>query len=156
MPLRRYCHHALTGFMRSIISFSLIIHYRDHCDVFFSFARFSIICYNTTCFLFIYVTWLLRHPSLGVTLCFQFLSAGVRCPPPPQRLLLLTSKPFELNLRYLGQSKYRSKKMYWMTFLWPWPKVMAMALVNENLLFCWIMCEPLNQSLQNLVTISLW
>ena len=31
-------------------------------------------------------------------------------PPPPQWLLLLTSKPFELHLRYLGQRKYRSKK----------------------------------------------
>ena len=33
-------------------------------------------------------------------------------PPPPQRLLLLMLKAFELNLRYLGQRKYRSGKMY--------------------------------------------
>ena len=32
--------------------------------------------------------------------------------PPPQRLLLLMLKAFELNLRYLGQRKYRSGKMY--------------------------------------------
>ena len=31
------------------------------------------------------------------------------------------SKPFELNLRYLGQRMYRSGKMYSMTFPWPWP-----------------------------------
>ena len=74
----------------------------------------------------------------------------------PQWLLLLTSKPFELNPRYLGQRKYRSVKMYWMTFLWPWLKVVAVALINKKWLFCRIKWEPLNQSLQNLVAISLW
>ena len=47
-----------------------------------------------------------------------------------------------------------SWKMYWMTFWWPWPKVTA--LINKNLLVCWRKWEPLNQSLQNLVAISLW
>ena len=65
-------------------------------------------------------------------------------PPPPQWLLLLTSKPFELHLRYLGQRKYRSGKMYLMTFRWPWPKVMAVTLINTNLLVCRIKWEPLN------------
>ena len=46
--------------------------------------------------------------------------------------------------------------MYWMTFLWPWPKVTAVALMNKNLIVCRIKWEPLNQSLQNLVAISLW
>ena len=76
--------------------------------------------------------------------------------PPPQWLLLLTSKPLQLILTYLGQRKYRSGKMYWMTFWWPWHKVMAVTLINKNLLVCRIKWEPLNQSLQNLVAISLW
>ena len=46
--------------------------------------------------------------------------------------------------------------MYWMTFLWPWPKVTAVALMIKNLIVCRIKWEPLNQLLQNLVTISLW
>ena len=74
-------------------------------------------------------------------------------PPPPQWLLLLTSKPFKLNLRYLGQRKYRSGKIYWMTFWWPWPKVMVVTLINKNLLVCRIKWEPFNQSIQS---ISLW
>ena len=36
-------------------------------------------------------------------------------PPPPQKHFLLTLKPFELNLTF-GQRKYRSGKIYWMTF----------------------------------------
>ena len=42
-----------------------------------------------------------------------------------QKLLPLMSKPFELILRYLGQRIHRSGNMYWMTFPWPWLKVMA-------------------------------
>ena len=49
------------------------------------------------------------------------------------RLLPLTWKPF---MPYLGQRIYRSEKMYWMTFLWPWPKVTAVASINKNLLLC--------------------
>ena len=92
---------------------------------------------------------LLSHPSLGWLYVFSSF-------PPPQWLLLLMSKPFELDLRYLGQRKYRSGKTYWMTFQWPWPKVMAVALININLLVCRIKWEWLNQSLQNMVAISLW
>ena len=90
------------------------------------------------------------HPSLGWLYVF---SSCPRPRPPPQWLLLLTSKSFELDLRYLGQRKYRSWKMY---FGWPWPKVMAVTLINKNLLVCRIKWQPLNQSLQNLVAISPW
>ena len=93
----------------------------------------------------------LSHPSLGWLYVFSSFP-----PPPPERLLLLISKPFELNLRWLGQRKYRSGKMYWMTFWWPWPKVTAATLINKYLLVCRIKWEPLNQSLQNLVAIPLW
>ena len=48
---------------------------------------------------------------------FMFLSSF----PLPQRLLLLTSKPFVPNLTYLGQIIFGSGKTYGMTFLWPWP-----------------------------------
>ena len=41
-----------------------------------------------------------------------------------------------------------------MTIVWPWPKVTAVALINKNLLVCRIRREPLNQSLQNSVAIS--
>ena len=46
---------------------------------------------------------------------------------------LLTTKWFVLHLRYLEQNKYRSGKKYWITF--PWPKVMAVALINKNVGF---------------------
>ena len=94
---------------------------------------------------------LLSHPSLGCLYVFSSFP-----PPPPQRLLLFMSKPFELHLRYLGQRKYRSGKMYWMTFWWPWPKVRAVTLINTNLLVCRIKWEPLIQSLQNLVALFFW
>ena len=88
-------------------------------------------------------TNLLSHPS--------YVFSSFPCPRPPQWLLILTSKPMELNLRCLRQRKHRSWKMYWMTFLWPWPKVMAVALINNNFLVCRIKWEPLNQSLQNIL-----
>ena len=93
----------------------------------------------------------LSHPSLGWLYVFSSFP-----PPPLQWLFLLTSKSFELHLRYLGQRKYRSEKIYWITFGWPWPKVMAVTLINKNLLVCRIKWEPLNQSLQILVAIFLW
>ena len=98
----------------------------------------------------------LIHPSLGWLYVFSMCPAPRPRPRPPQWLLLLTSKPFEPDLRYLGQRKYRSGKMYWMTFGWPWPKVTPATLINKNLLICRIKWEPLNQSLQNLVAIFLW
>ena len=69
----------------------------------------------------------LSHPSLGWLYVFSSFPPPHPRPPPPQWLLLLTSKPFELHLRYLGQRKYRSRKMYWTTILWPWPKVTAVS-----------------------------
>ena len=45
-----------------------------------------------------------------------------------QRLLL---PMFVLNLRYLGQRKYKFGEMYWMTFPWPRPKVMAVAITAK-------------------------
>ena len=88
-------------------------------------------------------------PQSGWLYVFSSFPPRPPPPPPPQRLLLLTSKPFQLDLRYLGQRKHRSGKMYWMTFGWPWPKVTAVTLINKNLLVCRIKWEPLNQSLQN-------
>ena len=70
--------------------------------------------------------WYLSHPILMWLYVFSLFPPSR---PPP----LLTSKPFELNLRYLGQRKYRSGKMYWMTFWWPWPKVTAVPLITKNL-----------------------
>ena len=58
--------------------------------------------------------------------------------PPLQWPLLLASKPFKLDLRWLGQRKYRSGKMYWMAFLIPCPRVTAVALINKILLVCTI------------------
>ena len=98
----------------------------------------------------------LSHPILVWLYVFSsFPPPRPRPPPPPQWLLLLTSKPFQLDLKYLGQRKYRPGKMYWMTFGWPWPKVTAVTLINKKLLVCKIMWKPLNQSLQDLVAIFL-
>ena len=72
----------------------------------------------------------LSHPSLGWLYVFSSF------PPPPQQLLPLTSKPFQLNLRYLAQRIYGSGEIYWMTFPWPWPKVMARASENIFRLQC--------------------
>ena len=87
----------------------------------------------------------LSHPSLGLLYVFSLF--------PPQRphlqLLPLTSKPFELNLRYLAQRIYGSGEMCSMTFPWPWPKVTAVASISKNLLVCAIKWEPLYGSLQN-------
>ena len=65
----------------------------------------------------------LSQPGLGWLYVFSSF------PPRPP----LTSKPFELHLRYWGQRIYRSGKMYWMTFPWPWPKVTVAASINKNL-----------------------
>ena len=96
----------------------------------------------------------LSHPRLYVF--SSFLPPHPRPPLPlPQWLLLLASKLLELDLRYLGHRKYGCGKMYWVTFGWPSLKVTAVTLINKNLLVCRIKKEPLNQSLQNFVAISL-
>ena len=73
----------------------------------------------------------LSHPGLGLLYAFSSF------PPPHQSLslqwlLLFTVKLFKLKLGCLGQRKYRSGKMYWMTFRWPQPKVMAVALIKKK------------------------
>ena len=52
----------------------------------------------------------LSHPSLG-WLCFQFVSAAAAATTFASDM----SKPFELDIRYLGQRKHRCGKMYWVT-----------------------------------------
>ena len=44
-----------------------------------------------------------------------------------------------------------SGEMYWMTFSWLWPKVMAVTWISQNLLVCTIKWKPLIRSLQNVV-----
>ena len=92
----------------------------------------------------------LNHPSLGWLYVFSSFPPPH---PPPQQLLPLTSKSFELNLRYLVQRIYGSGEMYWMTFPWPWPKVTAVASISKNLLVCTIKWEPLIISLQNMAAL---
>ena len=86
----------------------------------------------------------LSHPSLGWL--YGFGSFPPR--PPPQQLLPLMSKPFQINLRSLGQRIDMSGKMYWMIFPWPWPKVTAVASIRTNLLVCAIKWELLIRSLK--------
>ena len=50
--------------------------------------------------------------------------------------------------------KCRSGEMYWLTFLWPWAKVTAVALINKNFLVCTIKWEPLFPLLQKFVAVS--
>ena len=98
---------------------------------------------------------LIKSPRSGWLYVFSsFPPPPPRPPPPHKRLSPLMSRPFELHLRYLGQRKYRSGEMYWMTFPWPWPKVTGVTLVKENLLVCTIKLEPITQSLQNSTVIS--
>ena len=77
---------------------------------------------------------LLSHPGLGWLYVFSsFLPRPQRPPhrrPPPQQLLALTTKLFELNFTYLVQRIYGSGEMYWMTFPWPWPKVTAVTSIS--------------------------
>ena len=81
--------------------------------------------------------WYLSHPSVGWLYVFSsFLPRPHPPRPPPQKLFPLTSKPFDLNLWYLAQRIYGSGEMYWMTFPWPWPKVLAVASISKNLLVC--------------------
>ena len=86
-------------------------------------------------------------PRSGVTCMF---SVGFRR---RKKLFPFTSKPFELNLWYLAQRIYGSVEMYWMTFPWPWPKVMAVASISTNLLVCARKWEPIIRSLQNMAAL---
>ena len=93
---------------------------------------------------------LVRHPGVGSLFPPQHLP----CPPmlPLQRLLPLTSKLIELNLRFFGQRKYSSGEIYWMAYPWPWPKVMVMALINKSFLACAIKWWPFTQIITKLAS----
>ena len=101
---------------------------------------------------------LIKSPQCGVTLCFQFVSAPASASAAAAAAMTFAShvKTFELDLRYFGQIKYVSDKMYWVTFGWYWPKVTTVTLINKNLLVCRVKSAPLNWSLQNFAAISLW
>ena len=102
------------------------------------------ICYH------IYATnnlWLSYFSHLRLGWLYVFSSFPPH--PLPQKPFPLTSKPLELHLWYLAQRIYGSGEMYWMTFLWPWPKVTAVASISKNLLVGAIKWEPLIRSLQN-------
>ena len=64
----------------------------------------------------------LRDPDLGWLYVFSSFPLAHLHPLPLQWRLLLTSKPFELDLKYLGQRKYRSGTVYWMTFYYLHPR----------------------------------
>ena len=62
-----------------------------------------------------------RHQITPVWSDFYILSSFpsprlLSRPPPPQQLLPLTWKLFRLNLRCLGQRRYRFGEMYWISF----------------------------------------
>ena len=99
-----------------------------------------------------YNVFLIKWPLIWAIYVFSSFPPPSPLPPrpPPQQLFPLTSKPFELNLRYLTQRIYDSGERYWMTFRWPWTKVTAVASINNKLLVCAINWEPLISSLQNL------
>ena len=93
---------------------------------------------------------LIKSPRSGL---YVFSLFPPRPRPPLQKLFPLTSKPFELNLWYLAQRIYGSGELYWMTFPWPWPKVMAVASISQNVLVCTIKWEPLIGWLQNVAAL---
>ena len=86
--------------------------------------------------LLVITVFLIKSPQSGVTLCFQFVSASGSVSASaavaaamtfPSHVKTVWAKPW-----YLGQRKYKSEKMYWVTFLWPWPKVTTVALINKK------------------------
>ena len=70
-----------------------------------------------------------------MTLCFQFVSNTS------------AASAVYAAMTFASHIKTVWAKNYWMTFLWPWPKVMAVALINKNLFVCMIKWVPLTQSL---------
>ena len=92
----------------------------------------------------------INSPGLGWLYVSSSFPPRSPRPSPPQHLPL-TSKPFELKLRYLAQRIYGSGEMYWMTF--PWPKVTAVTSISKNLLVCAIKCKRLIRSLQNMAAL---
>ena len=94
--------------------------------------------------------WLLSLSQPGLE-WLDIFSSFPPCPP-PQRLAS-HAKPFMLNFTYLGLRIYKSGEMSKMTFLWPRPKVTAVALIKKKLLVFTIKWETLIYSLQNLAAI---
>ena len=90
-----------------------------------------------------------KSPRSEVTLCFQFVSTASTSA--VAKTFPSHVKLFQFNLWYLAQRIYGSGEMYWMTFPWPWPKVMAVASISKNLLVWAIKWELLIKSLQNVV-----
>ena len=91
-----------------------------------------------------------KSPQSGVTLCFQFVSAAA--PSAAATTFFSHFKTFSFQ-RYLAQRIYKSGEMYWMTFLWPWPKVTAVTSISKNSLVCAIKWEPLIRSLQSMAAL---
>ena len=91
-----------------------------------------------------------RHSRRMRTRKFAYLARG------PYRNICSSRGNSELNRRYLGQRNDISVEMYWMTFLWSWPKVMAVALMNRKLLVCTIKSEPVIKSVHILLAITPW
>ena len=89
--------------------------------------------------------WLdwLTHPDLRSLYVFSSFPPSLL---QLQRLLLLTSKPFGLKLRYSRQRKYMSGEMYQVAFLWPWPKSQRHWLTKNAWAAKW---EPLIHSSNN-------
>ena len=86
-----------------------------------------------------------KSPQFWVTLCIQFVSTAASLP----HVKTICAKSYIFGTKNI-----------WVwgnlldDFLWPWPKVTAVALINTNLLFCMIKWEPLIQSPQNFVALS--
>ena len=120
-----------------------------HCTMIF------FICALITQQLYDDVANVIKSPWSGVTLRFQFVFCHLHhhcC-----NCFCFSCQnwyPYMFNFICLGQRKYRSGEMYWMTFLWPWPKITAVALINKNLLVCMVKWEIFIQSLQQLVVVS--
>ena len=68
-----------------------------------------------------YFFTIIKSPQSEVSLCSQ-------------RVLPLTTIPFELNFKYFEQRKYMCGEMYWMTFRWHWPKAATVSLIDKKLL----------------------
>ena len=90
------------------------------------------------------VTGLLSHPSLDwlFSLCFcQRCCCNDFCFS-HQNHLCLTLYTARVDFGWGNEPyilwKYRFGEMCWMTFLWPWPKVKAVALINKKWLVCMI------------------
>ena len=65
---------------------------------------------------------LIKSTQSGVILCFQYVSATAASSDAAKTFASHVKSVFA-NLTYLRQRTCKYGEMYWMTFLWPWPKV---------------------------------